>query len=61
MGMEWLHRFAHEPRRLFRRYFVDDAPYAVRLLLRAVRRRVLSSSRSAHGMTVQAQVAEPGR
>ena len=24
MGMEWFYRFLHEPRRLFRRYFVDD-------------------------------------
>ena len=24
MGMEWLYRFLHEPRRLFRRYFVED-------------------------------------
>jgi N-acetylglucosaminyldiphosphoundecaprenol N-acetyl-beta-D-mannosaminyltransferase len=24
IGMEWLYRFAHDPKRLFRRYFVDD-------------------------------------
>lgn len=24
MGMEWFYRFVCEPRRLFRRYFVDD-------------------------------------
>ncbi len=24
LGAEWLYRFVHEPRRLFRRYFVDD-------------------------------------
>ena len=24
IGMEWFYRFFHEPRRLFKRYFVDD-------------------------------------
>lgn len=24
IGMEWFYRFCHEPRRLFRRYFIDD-------------------------------------
>lgn len=28
VGMEWFHRFAQEPRRLFRRYFVDDLAFA---------------------------------
>lgn len=27
IGMEWFHRFAQEPRRLFRRYFVDDVAF----------------------------------
>jgi N-acetylglucosaminyldiphosphoundecaprenol N-acetyl-beta-D-mannosaminyltransferase len=31
-GLEWLHRVAQEPRRLFKRYFVDGIPFAVRLL-----------------------------
>jgi len=31
-GLEWLHRMVAEPRRLVRRYLVDDAPYALRLL-----------------------------
>ena len=31
-GLEWVHRMAAEPRRLSRRYLVDDAPYALRLL-----------------------------
>jgi N-acetylglucosaminyldiphosphoundecaprenol N-acetyl-beta-D-mannosaminyltransferase len=42
-GVEWLHRVAQEPRRLARRYFLDDAPFAARLLANAawsgVRRR----------------------
>lgn len=27
IGMEWFHRFAQEPKRLFRRYFVDDVAF----------------------------------
>jgi N-acetylglucosaminyldiphosphoundecaprenol N-acetyl-beta-D-mannosaminyltransferase len=36
LGLEWVHRLAMEPRRLARRYLVDDVPYAVGLLSRAV-------------------------
>lgn len=31
-GMEWAHRLISEPRRLFRRYLIDDLPYAAGLL-----------------------------
>jgi N-acetylglucosaminyldiphosphoundecaprenol N-acetyl-beta-D-mannosaminyltransferase len=31
-GLEWLHRLICEPRRMFRRYVVNDIPFAVRLL-----------------------------
>lgn len=31
-GLEWLFRLAMEPRRLFRRYIVNDLPYAIQLL-----------------------------
>ncbi|MBK9454088.1 MAG: WecB/TagA/CpsF family glycosyltransferase [Bacteroidetes bacterium] len=27
MGMEWFHRFAQEPRRLFRRFFIEDMAF----------------------------------
>ncbi|AXB46713.1 WecB/TagA/CpsF family glycosyltransferase [Amycolatopsis albispora] len=40
LGGEWLHRLALEPKRLARRYFVDDAPFALRLLAGAALRRV---------------------
>jgi N-acetylglucosaminyldiphosphoundecaprenol N-acetyl-beta-D-mannosaminyltransferase len=33
LGLEWVHRLAQEPRRLFRRYLVDGLPFAARLLL----------------------------
>ncbi|SDX86464.1 N-acetylglucosaminyldiphosphoundecaprenol N-acetyl-beta-D-mannosaminyltransferase [Modestobacter sp. DSM 44400] len=36
LGLEWLFRLVHEPRRLFRRYVLEDAPFAVRLLGRAL-------------------------
>ena len=32
-GLEWVHRLGLEPRRLFRRYVVDDLPFAFRLLV----------------------------
>jgi N-acetylglucosaminyldiphosphoundecaprenol N-acetyl-beta-D-mannosaminyltransferase len=35
LGLEWLHRMAKEPRRLVRRYLIDDVPYTVGLLARA--------------------------
>jgi N-acetylglucosaminyldiphosphoundecaprenol N-acetyl-beta-D-mannosaminyltransferase len=38
-GLEWLHRLAQEPRRLARRYLLDDLPFAVRLLATSWRAR----------------------
>lgn len=38
-GLEWVHRLAMEPRRLFRRYVVEDMPFALRLLFSAARTR----------------------
>lgn len=39
MGLEWLHRLAHEPRRLVRRYLIDDLPFAAQLLVHAAKSR----------------------
>ncbi len=33
LGLEWLHRLWSEPRRLGRRYLIDDLPFALRLLV----------------------------
>jgi exopolysaccharide biosynthesis WecB/TagA/CpsF family protein len=33
LGLEWMYRLSGEPRRLARRYLVDDLPYALRLLV----------------------------
>ena len=45
LGMEWLYRFAQEPRRLFNRYFVDDLPYLARAAARAALRPAASPRR----------------
>lgn len=34
-GLEWAWRLASEPRRLFRRYLMEDLPFALRLLITA--------------------------
>ncbi len=39
LGLEWVHRLVQEPRRLFRRYVVDDLPFAVHLFTRAALER----------------------
>ncbi len=39
LGLEWVHRTLQEPRRLFKRYFVHDIPFGLRLLWRSWRRR----------------------
>jgi len=38
-GLEWVHRMVQEPGRLFRRYVLEDVPFALRLLGSASRRR----------------------
>jgi N-acetylglucosaminyldiphosphoundecaprenol N-acetyl-beta-D-mannosaminyltransferase len=43
-GLEWFHRFVREPRRLFRRYFVDDVRF-LPMLVREVRRSRSRASR----------------
>ncbi len=43
-GLEWVHRLVMEPRRLMRRYLVDDAPFALRLLAGSAVERLRSRS-----------------
>lgn len=45
LGLEWLHRLRLEPRRLARRYLVDDLPFVAGLLLESAGTR-LSAARS---------------
>jgi N-acetylglucosaminyldiphosphoundecaprenol N-acetyl-beta-D-mannosaminyltransferase len=40
LGLEWLYRFAQQPRRLFQRYFIDDLPYLLRAGFRTALARV---------------------
>lgn len=35
-GLEWLHRLAHEPKRLAGRYLRDDVPFLLRLLVSVI-------------------------
>lgn len=44
LGLEWVFRLVQEPRRLARRYLVDDAPHAVALLARAAALRIAPRS-----------------
>ncbi|MFW6049740.1 MAG: WecB/TagA/CpsF family glycosyltransferase [Myxococcota bacterium] len=39
-GLEWVHRMAHEPRRLARRYLLHDLPFAGLLFAHALRARL---------------------
>ena len=41
LGLEWLHRLVHEPRRLFRRYVMQGFPFGLRLLAWAVMERLV--------------------
>ena len=36
LGLEWLHRMAQEPKRLYRRYLLHGIPFLVRLLSSAL-------------------------
>jgi N-acetylglucosaminyldiphosphoundecaprenol N-acetyl-beta-D-mannosaminyltransferase len=47
-GLEWAYRLASEPGRLFRRYLVDDLPFAVRLLIISAMVRLRADSPAAH-------------
>jgi N-acetylglucosaminyldiphosphoundecaprenol N-acetyl-beta-D-mannosaminyltransferase len=40
LGLEWVHRLAQEPRRLAKRYLVQGLPFAARLFIVSIRRRV---------------------
>lgn len=46
LGLEWMHRLWHEPRRLFRRYVVQGLPFGVRLLAWALAHRLRRKTRA---------------
>ena len=43
VGLEWLHRLCHEPRRLFRRYVMQGFPFSARLFSWALTHRLPAS------------------
>jgi len=45
-GLEWFYRFLQEPRRMFRRYFIDDMAFCG-MLLREMWKRWFSATRVA--------------
>lgn len=45
-GLEWAHRLLQEPRRLARRYLVDDLPFALSLFARTAVQRVRDRRRA---------------
>lgn len=44
IGLEWLHRMAQEPKRLLRRYLVDDLPFGIALATRSALRGLRARS-----------------
>jgi N-acetylglucosaminyldiphosphoundecaprenol N-acetyl-beta-D-mannosaminyltransferase len=48
LGLEWLYRLLQEPQRLVRRYLLEGAPFALRLLSSAMRHRVRTGSNGVH-------------
>jgi N-acetylglucosaminyldiphosphoundecaprenol N-acetyl-beta-D-mannosaminyltransferase len=54
VGLEWVHRLAHEPRRLFRRYVMNGLPFGLRLLAWALMER-------ARGRGLPENGSEPAR
>lgn len=45
VGLEWFHRFCQEPKRLFRRYFVNGMPFAAALIGRSLVRGTIPKAR----------------
>lgn len=52
LGLEWIHRLAHEPRRLFRRYVMDGLPFGLRLLGWALKERATRGAGDAEDRVV---------
>jgi N-acetylglucosaminyldiphosphoundecaprenol N-acetyl-beta-D-mannosaminyltransferase len=47
LGLEWLHRMAQEPKRLYRRYLLQGVPFLVQLMSSAVAFRLRHAARGA--------------
>ncbi len=51
LGLEWVHRLVQEPRRLFRRYVIEDLPFAFELFGSSLRSRLGSLPKGASDTT----------
>jgi N-acetylglucosaminyldiphosphoundecaprenol N-acetyl-beta-D-mannosaminyltransferase len=49
LGLEWIHRMLQEPRRLARRYLIDDLPFAFRLFASSLAMRVRGAAARGSG------------
>jgi N-acetylglucosaminyldiphosphoundecaprenol N-acetyl-beta-D-mannosaminyltransferase len=49
LGLEWMHRLAHEPRRLFRRYVMHGLPFGLKLLAWALMERAAGRAVAENG------------
>ena len=49
IGLEWIHRMLQDPRRLIKRYLVEDLPFALRLFASALATRVRNRGRRRTG------------
>jgi N-acetylglucosaminyldiphosphoundecaprenol N-acetyl-beta-D-mannosaminyltransferase len=47
LGLEWLHRMAQEPRRLYKRYLLEGIPFLVELMWSALTSRLVHAARPA--------------
>jgi N-acetylglucosaminyldiphosphoundecaprenol N-acetyl-beta-D-mannosaminyltransferase len=60
LGLEWMHRLIHEPRRLFRRYVVEGIPFGLRLLGWALAHRLSSRALTGGAARETARGSPPG-
>jgi N-acetylglucosaminyldiphosphoundecaprenol N-acetyl-beta-D-mannosaminyltransferase len=61
LGLEWMHRLIHEPRRLFGRYVVQGVPFGLRLLGWALARHLSSRAVTAGSAEETASGSPPGQ
>lgn len=60
LGLEWMHRLWHEPRRLFRRYVLQGLPFALRLFGWALAQRLSRRALRDGGARETGRVSPPG-
>ena len=58
-GLEWVHRLALEPKRLFKRYILQDAPFAMRLFSHALYSRLTIKRQNLEFTRMQTNAAQP--